>query len=300
MLSAQSSSSLLTHSLEISNIPTSPRCSNPEAPQDSSIISYRDLVDALQELEHQVAKFTHRCEQRAEANDTTDTDEYSSCAATDDSDSASSITLDSNDSASALRTYAQHSAASSGAILSRGNNSEEEVNKEIHIQDLHLVEFGTNTFEPKISAPTPSCVDAPSSRDVHTGSTHAASHTHLSSLTLQECAEEQNLLGPDHFHHEDEYVETQFDVYNADPDPFACAHYSSAQLALFGDFLHSPFALSASPASDAIGISPFDAEAHKAPCECDRCLLMEVALSRDFGEPHPFEPWLTERYYEED
>ncbi|KAL5526449.1 hypothetical protein ACEPAF_8172 [Sanghuangporus sanghuang] len=299
-MSDQSSNSLLAHSLEISNVPTSPRCSDPEAPQDSSIISYRDLVDALQELEHQVAKFTDRCKQRAAANATTDADEYSSWAAKDDSDSASSVTLDSNDSARGLRTYAQHSAASSDATLSHGNNPEEEVNKEVHIQDLHLVEFGTDTFEPKISAPTLSCAEAPSSHDAHTGSTLAASHMQLSPFTLQGCAEEQNLLGPDHFHHEDEYVETQFDVYNADPDPFACALYSSAQLALFGDFLRSPFALSASPASDAIGINPFDAEAHKAPCECDRCLLMEVALSRDFGELHPFEPWLTERYYEED
>ncbi|KAL5525654.1 hypothetical protein ACEPAG_6990 [Sanghuangporus baumii] len=299
MSSAHSSNTLLVHSLEVSNIPTSPRCSSPEAPQDSSIISYRDLINALQELEHQVAKFTNRCEQSIAANPITDADEYSSWTAKDDSDSASSITLKSNDSAGGLRTYAQHSAASSDATLSLGGNSEE-ASKEVDIQNLHLVEFGTDTFASKISTPALSCAEAPSTHDAHTGNTPAASHMPLSPSPLQGCAEEQNLLGPDDFHREDEYVETGFDVYNADPDPFSFALYSSAQLALFSDFLRSPFALSTVPASDAIGINPFDAETHKTPCECDRCLLMEAALSRDFKEPHPYESWLIERYYDED
>ncbi|KAL5486137.1 hypothetical protein ACEPAI_7181 [Sanghuangporus weigelae] len=299
MSSTHSSNAFLAHSLEVSNVPTSPRCSSPEAPQDSSIISYRDLIDALQELEHQVAKFTNQCEQRTVANPTTDADEYSSWTVKDDSDSASSASLVSNDSAGGLRTYAQHSAASSDATLSCADNSEE-AGKEVHIQDLHLVEFGTDTFAPKMSAPALSCAEAPSSHDAHTGSTPAASHMPLSPLPLQGCAEEHNLLGPDHFHREDEYVETGFNVYNADPDPFAFALYSSAQLDLFGDFLRSPFSLSVAPASDAIGINPFNVEAHKTPCECDRCLLMEAALSRDFKEAHPYEPWLIERYYDED
>ncbi|KAL5526447.1 hypothetical protein ACEPAF_8170 [Sanghuangporus sanghuang] len=64
-------------------------------------------------------------------------------------------------------------------------------------------------------------------------------------------------------HHEYKSVSTTSDKYNEHPNPFAPALYSPAQLDFFGDFLRSPFAASPCPASNCLGISPFDVRAHE-------------------------------------
>ncbi|EJD06927.1 uncharacterized protein FOMMEDRAFT_26079 [Fomitiporia mediterranea MF3/22] len=65
--------------------------------------------------------------------------------------------------------------------------------------------------------------------------------------------------------------------------------YTKKQLSLFGDFLRAPFSLSnaTTPSPVMNDLGPLDTEAH-VDCYCNRCRLLDYALTRDFDEIHPF------------
>ncbi|KAL5486138.1 hypothetical protein ACEPAI_7182 [Sanghuangporus weigelae] len=231
-------------------------------------MAYDDLLAALQKLELQVADLSKDSEQRAVSGAIDHA--VSSCKAKEDS------YLD----------------LPSVSVASR--SSKDGISKQVSIEQL--VEFGSHIHTINGLGPQedPRVKKSPVRDACHDGDKYEPST--LASSRPQEAT----VAYTRYMHRTDKVIGITSDVYNEDLDPFACALYSPAQLAFFGNFLRSPFAASPAPASNNIGVDPLDLKAHEDSCDCEKCFLMEVALCKDFKEVNPLEPWVAACFLDEE